>query len=180
MPQRVLRFVAPDDEVRTGLDKIRTELEIPEEYPPEAEKEAEQPPRLPETDLTDIPFVTLDPAGSRDLDQAIHLERTTNGFLLRYAVADVAAFVTPGGALDKETRVRAVTLYAPDKRTPLHPFSLSEGTGSLLAGEDRPAVVWELSFDLAGEVESCAGPPGDGAQPGSARLPVHPGRLRRR
>jgi exoribonuclease R len=154
MPHRVLRFVAPDEELRAGLDKIRTELEIPEEYPPEAEKEAEQPPRLPETDLTDIPFVTLDPPGSRDLDQAIHLERTTNGFMLRYAVADVAAFVTPGGALDRETRVRAVTLYAPDKRTPLHPFSLSEGAGSLLAGEDRPAAVWELSFDLTGEIES--------------------------
>ena len=67
-----------------------------------------------------------------------------SGFLLRYAIADVAAFVTPGGALDKETRTRAVTLYAPDKRTPLHPFSLSEGNGSLLAGEDRPAVVWSL------------------------------------
>ena len=110
-------------------------------------QEAEGPPRLPETDLTDVPFVTLDPAGSLDLDQAIHLERTPSGFLLRYAVADVAAFVTPGGALDKETRIRAVTLYAPDKRTPLHPFSLSEGNGSLLAGQDRPAVVWEIAFD---------------------------------
>ena len=154
MPQRVLRFVAPDEEVRAGLEAIRAELGIPEHYPAEAEQEAERPPRLPETDLTDVPFVTLDPAGSMDLDQAIHLERTPSGFLLRYAVADVAAFVTPGGALDKETRLRAMTLYAPDKRTPLHPFSLSEGNGSLLAGEDRPAVVWELAFDLDGEMKT--------------------------
>ena len=154
MPQRRLRFVAPDQEVRAGLETIRAELGIPERYPAEAEQEAERPPRLPESDLTDIPFVTLDPAGSRDLDQAIHLERTTSGFRLRYAVADVAAFVSPGGALDKEARLRAVTLYAPDERTPLHPFSLSEGNGSLLAGEDRPAVVWDLSFDLDGEMKS--------------------------
>ncbi len=153
MPQRLLRFVAPDEEVRAGFDEIRAELEIPEGYPEAAQQEAEGPPRLPETDLTDVAFITLDPAGSLDLDQAMHLERTPSGFLLRYAIADVAAFVTPGGALDRETRIRAVTLYAPDKRTPLHPFSLSEGTGSLLAGEDRPAVVWELSFDLDGEMK---------------------------
>jgi exoribonuclease R len=153
MPQRLLRFVAPDREVRAGLEAIRAELEIPEGYPEAAQQEAEGPPRLPEADLTDVAFITLDPAGSLDLDQAMHLERTPSGFLLRYAIADVAAFVTPGGALDKETRIRAVTLYAPDKRTPLHPFSLSEGNGSLLAGEDRPAVVWELAFDLDGEMK---------------------------
>ena len=152
----MLRFVAPDEEVRAGLEAIRDELEVPEHYPAEAQEEAERPPRMPETDLTDIPFVTLDPAGSMDLDQAIHLERTPSGFLLRYAVADVAAFVSPGGALDKETRVRAMTLYAPDKRTPLHPFSLSEGNGSLLAGQDRPAAVWEIAFDPDGEMKAAA------------------------
>ena len=134
-------------------DALRAELGVPEAFPPEVEAEARGAvPRLPSTDLTDLPFLTIDPPGSVDLDQAMALERRGTGYRVRYAIADVAAFVVPGGAVDREAHRRGFTLYAPDRRTPLHPPVLSEGAASLLAGQDRPAVVWDLTLDADGEL----------------------------
>jgi exoribonuclease R len=139
------------------LDRLRTELEVPGEFPPEALAEAEaaaRDPRLPGLDRTDLPLVTIDPPGSRDLDQALHVARTGGGFLVSYAIADVAAFVTPGGALDAEVFRRGVTLYAPDSRVPLHPPVLGEDAASLLADQVRPALLWSLELDATGELVS--------------------------
>lgn len=69
---------------------------------------------------------------------------------MRYAIADVAHFVDPGGAIDREAHARGVTLYLPDGRAPLHPPVLSEGAASLLPDADRPAVVWTV--ELGGSV----------------------------
>jgi exoribonuclease R len=105
-------------------------------------------------DLTDVPFVTIDPAGSTDLDQAVHARRRPSGFELRYAIADVARFVDPGGPIDTEARSRGTTKYLPDGRVPLHPQILSEGAASLLADQTRPAAVWTFALDEGGEVRS--------------------------
>jgi exoribonuclease R len=141
---------------------IRAELEVPEGFPDavlaEAASAARTGPRddvrggSERTDLRDLPFVTLDPPGSRDLDQAFHLERRIGGgWRVRYAIADVAAFVVPGGAVDGEAWARGTTLYGPDARVPLHPVALSEGAASLLPGELRPAAVWTIDLDAEGE-----------------------------
>jgi len=148
-----LRVVLPASPPPTFAD-LRRELGVREDFPPEVLAEAEQAaaaPRLPDEDLTALPFVTVDPETSRDLDQAVHLERSGAGYRLRYAIADVAAFVRPGGALDAEVRLRGETLYAPDRRVPLHPPVLGEDAASLLAGQVRPAVMWDLVLDAAGE-----------------------------
>ena len=86
-----------------------------------------------------------------DLDQAVHIERAGDGYTVHYAIADVAAFVQPGDPIDLEARKRGETLYAPDKRTPLHPPELSEGAASLLPDEVRPALLWTIAVDSAGE-----------------------------
>ncbi len=156
MPSRSVRL-RPDEPpaLREALAALRHELDIPDGYPAPALAEAQAAaasPRLPGRDLTDLPFLTIDPAGSTDLDQAMHLSRLGKGFLLRYAIADVAAFVTPGGALDAETHARGQTFYAPSHRTPLHPEVLSEDAASLLAGQRRPALVWEISMDSDAEI----------------------------
>lgn len=135
--------------------EIRAELEIPESFPPEVLEEATASagnPRLPEADLTDVPFVTIDPPGSTDLDQALHLEsRSNGGFRLRYAIADVAAFVRPGGTVDAEAHRRVETAYSPDIRSPLYPPVLSESAASLLPDGPRPAIVWDIDVDAAGD-----------------------------
>lgn len=101
-------------------------------------------------DLTDVPFVTLDPAGSRDLDQALHLAPHGDGWRVRYAIADVGAHVTPGGAIDADTWARAETVYCPDVRVGLHPPAMSEGFASLLPGQVTKAVVWDMSVAADG------------------------------
>ncbi len=144
------RVSAPD----IDFSALRRELELPTEFPAdvvaEAERAAAEPPR-PDTDLTDIPFVTIDPPGARDLDQAMHLSTHGDGYRVRYAIADVASFVKPGGAIDAEANRRGQTQYFPDSRVPLHPTVLSEGAASLLPGETRPAVVWTIDLDSSGE-----------------------------
>lgn len=143
--------------LREGLRRLRATLGVPGQFPPEVLAEAEHAARnpvLPDADRTDIEFVTLDPEGSTDLDQAFHLARTKDGFQLQYAIADVAAFVSPGAHLDAEAHHRGETLYAPTRRTPLHPSVLSEGAASLLPGQVRPALVWELEFDASGQTTS--------------------------
>jgi exoribonuclease R len=134
--------------------QIRADLLISEDFPPEVEAAATAAvahPDLPTADLTDVPFFTIDPPGSTDLDQAMHLERSGNGFRVRYAIADLPAFVPPGGPVDAEARRRGQTLYAPDKRALLHPASLSEAAASLLPGQVRPAYVWDITLDAEGE-----------------------------
>ncbi|NBE83905.1 RNB domain-containing ribonuclease [Micromonospora rubida] len=147
----IRRVLAP----RIDFSALRRELGLPEQFPPAAQREAEAaaaaPPR-PAADRTDVPFVTVDPAASRDLDQAMHLARRPGGgFRVRYAIADVAAHVRPGGALEEETWRRGQTVYLPDGNVPLHPHTLSEGAASLLPGEDRAAVVWTIDLGPDGD-----------------------------
>lgn len=154
MPLRKIRVTgAPEAPLRAALAALRTELGIPEDFPPKVQEEAERSakaPALPSYDATDIPFFTLDPPASLDLDQAAHLSRRGTGYRVRYAIADVAAFVTAGGALDAEAHRRVNTLYFPDERVPLHPAVLSEGAASLLPDRVRPAVLWTLDLDADG------------------------------
>jgi exoribonuclease R len=138
-----------------SFDAVRAELKVPESFPPEVLAEADavaQAPAMPAEDATDIPFVTVDPPGSMDLDQAVHLSAHGDGYRVRYAIADVAAFVRAGGAIDTEARQRGETRYSPDRRTPLHPPVLSEGAASLLPDQVRPAVLWTIDLDAAGAV----------------------------
>ncbi|WP_344942940.1 RNB domain-containing ribonuclease [Sphaerisporangium flaviroseum] len=136
-----------------GFERIRGELELPEEFPLPTLEEADRvsaaaAPSLP--DRTDLPLLTVDPRGSMDLDQALCIEERPSGYRVWYAIADVASFVSPGGAIDGEARRRGETVYMPDARIPLHPPVLSEGAASLLPGVIRPAALWCLDLDSDG------------------------------
>lgn len=160
MPHRRSRLhpTATGGDLAASLTALRRSLELPDAFPPDAQAEAERAahavPVEPDAadgaalaDLRDVEFLTIDPAGSTDLDQALHLERTGSGAILHYAIADVPAYVEPGGALDVEARRRGQTMYAPDGRIPLHPPILSEDAASLLPGVDRRAFVWRFVLD---------------------------------
>jgi exoribonuclease R len=146
-------------ELVEGLARIREELEVPGPHPPAVEAEAagsaervlarlEPSGGGDRVDARHIDFITIDPEGSRDLDQALHLERRPDGgHRVRYAIADVAAFVAPGSALDAAVWERGVTYYLPDARAPLHPPVLGEGAASLLPDQDRPALLWTIDLD---------------------------------
>ncbi len=149
LPSAVVAGVVPT------WQELRDELGIVDAFPADVMAEAEaaaRSPSRPDLDRTDLPMFTIDPEGSRDLDQALAIGRRPAGFRVHYAIADVAAFVVPGGAADQETHRRGVTFYAPDRSVPLHPEVLSAGAASLLPGEVRPAVLWTLDLDGGGEL----------------------------
>lgn len=161
MVKRVIKVTSevPSDQVESpelaaAFDGLRQRLELPARFPAEVEEEARRAvaaPELPERDETAVPFFTIDPEGSTDLDQAMCLERDGDGYRVRYAIADVPAFVKAGGALDAETHRRGQTIYLPDQRIPLHPKTISEDAASLLEGQTRPAFVWNMKLDASGD-----------------------------
>jgi exoribonuclease R len=156
MARRRLRLVADGSSLAAGFGAIRAELELPRQFPADvlaaADRAASEGPTSSYRDATELPFVTVDPPGSLDLDQALHLQRRGSGYRVHYAIADVGGFVRDGDLVDQEARRRVETLYSPDARTPLHPPVLSEGAASLLPGRERPAVLWQLDLDSAGEL----------------------------
>ncbi|GAA1775987.1 RNB domain-containing ribonuclease [Agromyces lapidis] len=142
-------------ELADSLAALRASLDLPEAFPPEALAEAEAASApAPAADLRELPFATIDPSGSTDLDQAMHLARRGDGYLVHYAIADVPAFVAPGGAVDLAARGRGQTLYAADGRIPLHPPAIGDDRASLLPGVDRPAFVWRFELGADGAIAS--------------------------
>lgn len=139
------------------LQALREQLAVPAVFPAEVQRAAEEAvaaPQLPELDRTELALVTIDPLGSRDLDQAVHIRRDDHDFVVSYAIADVGAFVTPGGPLDLESHRRGLTLYAPDQRTLLYPSTMSEAGASLLPEVTRPALVWTIRLTDRGRMRS--------------------------
>lgn len=156
MPALHLDIRAVPEPLREGMLRLRRRLEVPRAFPAEVVADAEvaaQQPATAHEDLTMVEFVTIDPPTSRDLDQAVQIERHEDGYLVRYAISDVAHFVHDDTALGRETHRRGQTLYAPSARVPLHPKALSEGAASLLDdGRPRPALVWQHRLDSRGDL----------------------------
>ncbi|WP_087118201.1 RNB domain-containing ribonuclease [Corynebacterium urinipleomorphum] len=136
---------------------IADEFDVPTDFPPELHAEAANArDRYADQrrDARDIEFVTIDPVGSMDLDQAVAIEVNGDGYRVFYAIADVAAFIEPGSGLHEESLKRGQTIYLPDEPARLHPEELSEGSASLLPDADKPAVLWTFELDSAGELTS--------------------------
>ncbi|WP_407640519.1 RNB domain-containing ribonuclease [Actinokineospora iranica] len=143
------------DGAAVDFARVRQDFALPEQFPAAALAEAEQAvsdgARGARVDATDLPLVTIDPPGAKDLDQAVAINRRGDGYRLHYAIADLGAFVVPGGALDAEVRKRGQTIYLPDGNVPLHPTVLSEGIASLLPNQVSPAALWTIDLDAACE-----------------------------
>jgi exoribonuclease R len=160
--ERVVRVRGADEGVaaetlREGVRAIQAEMEVTPDFLPEVEEAAARgaaKPRLPGLDRTDLPLLTIDPPSSMDLDQALHIQRDPDhrdGYVVHYAIADLAAFITPGDPVDVEANRRGETLYGADSKVPLHPKVISEDAGSLLPDRERPALLWTIKVDDLGE-----------------------------
>ena len=135
MFNRRVKLSPTAEELAAGFARIRQEMQLPAEFPLEVEAEADEVAGTPldaaaYVDARTIEFVTIDPDGSRDLDQAFHAEREGETYVVHYAIADVAAFVPPGSALDREARGRGQSLYCLDERFRLYPSTVSDGVVS--------------------------------------------------
>lgn len=146
----------PDRLLADGLTAIRAQFQVPESFPPAVLAAAEAAARRAlsvHVDRTAMPFVTLDPASSTDLDQAFTIEASGADLLLHYAIADVAWFVADGDPLDLEAWRRGTTTYLPDGKAPLYPPVLSQGAASLLPDGPRPAVIFTVRIASDGAVK---------------------------
>ncbi|MEV7397381.1 RNB domain-containing ribonuclease [Aeromicrobium sp. NPDC092404] len=147
---------------RHDFDDVRSELGLPpaaetDRFPPEVVAEAETIAAARRGDVEDAtatPFVTIDPPGARDLDQAMFLERAGDGFRVHYAIADLGVAIPPNGAVDAEARQRGQTIYLPDGRVPLHPPAISEDALSLLPGVVRGAALWTIDVAADGSTSN--------------------------
>ena len=135
------------------------EHDIPTEFPHEALElaKAAAPVMLGErTDLRDVPLVTIDPEDARDHDDAVWAApdddaKNPGGFRLLVAIADVAHYVRPGDALDREAEKRGNSVYFPDRVVPMLPEEISNVLCSLRPQEDRPCLAVEMVVDREGK-----------------------------
>lgn len=142
---------------------IETKFDFTSEIPAEIIEAAEQICQSDQesllenrTDLTHLAFVTIDSAGTRDIDDALYAEAQSDGWNLWVAIADPAAVVTPGSQLDQFAKQRATSTYYPDAVVPMLPAQISEQLCSLQQGVVRPAMVVELRIGENGDVRHTA------------------------
>ncbi len=156
---KLLEVVGREDDPRAASLIAIHAHGIPTGFPPEAEAEAEaaQPPTLKgRQDLREIPLVTIDPPDARDHDDAVFAEpdtdpRNAGGWVCWVAIADVAAYVRSGSALDTVAREKANSVYFPDRVEPMLPEVLSAGLCSLRQGEPRACLAVRMVFGKDGK-----------------------------
>jgi ribonuclease R len=162
------RLMIPKARVTAVIGNPRTEravsmiaihnLDIPYRFPAGVLREAEEAPeaRLKgREDWRKVPLVTIDPPDAKDHDDAVHAEPDTDpknpgGFIVHVAISDVAAYVQPGTALDREAYLRGNSVYFPDRVVPMLPERISNDLCSLKAGVNRPALAVRLVIGADG------------------------------
>jgi ribonuclease R len=135
---------------------------IPAEFPAAARREAERarPVTLADgrrADLRALPLVTIDGADARDFDDAVFAARdqdpaNAGGWRITVAIADVAHYVRPGGALDRAARERGNSVYFPDRVVPMLPEELSNDLCSLRPRADRACFAAHMRIDAEGDL----------------------------
>lgn len=144
------------------IDAILAAHGVPDEFPADVQREAV---KIAEggvqvhslnnrEDLRDMNIFTIDSAESKDLDDAVSVERTDRGYLLGVHIADVSHYVKGNSALDKEAMKRGTSIYYADKVIPMLPKELSNGVCSLNPGEDRLTLSAFIDLDCDGNIIS--------------------------
>ncbi|MFL5192145.1 MAG: ribonuclease R [Microvirga sp.] len=153
------RFGLPTAKVKERLGTIKSEKavsliaiyahNIPNEFQKAVLDEAEkaQPVSVDgREDWRHLPLVTIDPPDAKDHDDAVHAvadedQNNAGGYILTVAIADVAAYIRPGSAMDREAQERGNSVYFPDRVVPMLPERISNDLCSLRSREDRPALA---------------------------------------
>jgi ribonuclease R len=150
-PVRVIERLGDSSSARAVSLLVIATLDIPDAFPAEVLAEAghakgvgPQDRENGREDLRAIPLVTIDGADARDFDDAVFAEPEGAGYRLIVAIADVAHYVRPGGALDRSARERGNSVYFPDRVVPMLPEALSNGWCSLRPNEDRACLFAEM------------------------------------
>lgn len=154
----IIEVIGPADNPSLDTLAVMRNYDLPESFPEEIIHEAgKAATRLTEhgkrLDLRNRFIFTVDPVTAKDFDDALSLERDSEGLrVLGVHIADVSHFVTPGSALDREAMERGNSVYLPDKVIPMLPEELSNGLCSLKPGQDRLTFSVFMTFDSAGRM----------------------------
>ncbi len=156
---KILESIGREDDPRAASIIAIHAHGLPTGFSELVEREAEDqalPTLKGREDLREVPFITIDPADARDHDDAVYAERDTDpknpdGWIVWVAIADVAAYVRPGSALDREARDKGNSTYFPDRVEPMLPEILSNGLCSLKQGENRACMAVRMIFDKDGK-----------------------------
>jgi ribonuclease R len=160
---QIIEVLGPSSAPGVDMLSIVRKYHLPTEFPRNALEEAQ---KIPETvgeemfegreDLRDQFIVTIDPDDARDFDDAINVERIPGGgWRLGVHIADVAAYVKSGAALDREAYKRGNSVYLPDRVIPMLPERLSNGVCSLKPGVNRLTHSVFIEFTKDGRTKSC-------------------------
>lgn len=154
---RILKSLAPPGSALAESHRIAAKAGFDAAFPDEVIDETERWERAPRIDdrsledLEELPFVTIDSAHARDLDQAVHVEaRGRDGWTISYAIADASFYVPRASALFTEALRRGASYYLPGLSIPMLPRPLSEGLVSLNPGVERRALVFVMDLDARG------------------------------
>lgn len=156
---KILETIGREDDPRAASIIAIHAHGLPTGFSDLVEREAEDqalPTLKGREDLREVPFITIDPADARDHDDAVYAERDTDpknpdGWIVWVAIADVAAYVRPNSALDREARDKGNSTYFPDRVEPMLPEVLSNGLCSLKQGENRACMAVRMIFDKDGK-----------------------------
>jgi ribonuclease R len=151
---RVTQVLGKPDVARSVLEALMLDRGLRRAFPRQVELEAYQvagdpPADAARTDLRALPTFTIDPVSAQDFDDAISARREDGVTRLWVHIADVSAYVRPGGAIEAEAFRRGTSVYVPDAVEPMLPEALSTGACSLVPGEERLAVTVEIEMDGA-------------------------------
>ncbi|MEY2495532.1 MAG: ribonuclease [Verrucomicrobiota bacterium] len=160
---QIVEVLGPATAPGVDMLSIIRKYHLPTEFPSDVVAEAHE---IPETvsekmfegreDLRDQFIVTIDPDDARDFDDAINVERIPGGgWRLGVHIADVAAYVKPGGSLDREAYKRGNSVYLPDRVIPMLPERLSNGVCSLHPGVNRLTHSVFIEFTKQGRTKNC-------------------------
>lgn len=155
---RVIRRLGSPDRASDVIEGLMIDRGLARSFPADVESAATQQTKtdVSREDLRDLATFTIDPSSAQDFDDAISAEKLDDGALRVWVhIADVSAYVRPDSPIDREAYRRGTSVYVPGAVEPMLPQALSNGTCSLVPGEERLAVTVE--FELYGpEVRRCA------------------------
>ena len=156
---RIVRVIGKPGQPGIDSEMIIEQYELPVQFSQETLREAAEIPqqvtagmRKGRRDLRDLPTVTIDGEKARDFDDAVSIEKVKKGYRLWVHIADVAAYVREGAALDLEAYQRGTSVYLPDRAIPMLPTPLSNGICSLNPNVDRLTLTCEMDISTAGDV----------------------------
>ena len=148
----ILQVIGPLDKKGIEADYVSQKFQLEAPWPDQWQNEIKEADNSSRQDLTHIPFITIDGASTVDLDDALFVEITDNGWRLSVAIADPSAIIPEGGVLEQNIQRRGTSIYLPGHAIPMLPAELANNACSLTPQQQRPALVCSIDISADGTI----------------------------